>query len=166
MIEQIIILILVTLLPFFELRASIPLGILANTVHLPFGYTVSGFGLPWPLVLAVCVITNAILGPIIYLFLDKAMHYFLQHKIISKQFDRLLHRAQRKIKPYVEKYGDFGIALFIAVPLPGSGSYSGALAAYFLGLKHRKFIVANAIGVLIAGIAVTTLVLTGQTLFG
>jgi len=69
------------------------------------------------------------------------------------------------VKPYVDKYGEWGIALFIGIPLPGSGSYSGALAAYVLGLSYKKFIIANLLGVLIAGIAVLIVSLTGSSLF-
>ena len=47
--------------------------------------------------------------------------------------------------------------IFIAIPLPGSGSYSGALAAHLIGLSFRKFVVANTLGVIIAGIIVTLL---------
>ncbi|GAH86941.1 unnamed protein product, partial [marine sediment metagenome] len=67
----------------------------------------------------------------------------------------------RKIEPYVRKYGTFGVSLFIGLPLPGSGSYTGALGAYLLGLGYKKFVIANIIGVVIAGIIVTILTLAG-----
>lgn len=159
---KILILILLTLMPFFELRASIPLGILAGSVALPFNLTLSGFAMPWYLVFFICVATNIILGPLVYLFLDKLMHLFTRIKYIERVYKKLIIRSQKKIHPYVKKYGDFGIALFIAIPLPGSGSYSGALAAYLLGMDFKKFIYANAIGVTIAGIIVTSLALAGN----
>lgn len=62
----------------------------------------------------------------------------------------------------VEKYGELGVAVFIGIPLPGSGVYTGAFGAYLLGLDKRKFGVANVIGVLIAGVAVTVLCLLIQ----
>ena len=65
------------------------------------------------------------------------------------------YTTQRKIKPLVDKYGLFGVSLFIAIPLPGSGSYTGAVAAYILGIGYKKFILANLIGVIIAGTIVT-----------
>lgn len=141
MVEKILYLILITLFPFFELRLSIPVGI--------------GIGLHWSIVFVVCVLTNAILGPIIYLFLDKFVHFFLRFSFIEKLYDRFVIRTQKKINPLVEKYGTWGVALFIAIPLPGSGSYSGALGAHLLGLGYKKFIVANALGVFIAGVLVT-----------
>jgi uncharacterized membrane protein len=57
------------------------------------------------------------------------------------------------------------VALFIGIPLPGTGSYSGALGAYLLGLGYRKFIIANVIGVLMAGTIVTAVVLGGVGAF-
>lgn len=165
MLNKILILILVTLVPAFELRASIPLGILKGSVHLPFGLSLSGFGMNFILVFFICVLTNMILGPLVYLFLDKVIHLFLKIKIIDKCYNMVVERTQKKIGKWVDRYGDWGIALFIAIPLPGSGSYTGALGAYLLGLSYKKFIIANAIGVTIAGILVTIIILAGQGVF-
>ena len=65
----------------------------------------------------------------------------------------------------MQKYGPIGVALFIAVPLPGTGSYAAALGSYVLGLDKKKFAWANLIGVTIAGILVTLITLTGKGLF-
>ena len=78
-------------------------------------------------------------------------------------FDRVLwphvEKTQHRIKPCVDRYGEWGVALFIGMPLPGSGTYAGALGAYLMGLGKRKFAAAAVIGVLIAGTAVTALCL-------
>jgi len=153
--SKILILIFVTLIPAFELRASIPLGILKNSVKLPFGLNLHGFGMNWLLVFLICVITNVILGVLVYFALNRFVDYFLKFKIFSYFYHRKVEKTQRKIKPLVDKYGLLGIAFFIAIPLPGSGSYTGALAAYILGMRYRKFILANFIGVIIAGVIVT-----------
>ncbi|MDD5086392.1 MAG: small multi-drug export protein [Candidatus Nanoarchaeia archaeon] len=154
MINDILKLIFITLLPFLELRASIPAGIIGGNISF-FGISISILRMPWLTVFIVCVITNIILGIIIYFMLDKFINFFLRFKIIEIPYKKIVLRTQRKIHPYVEKYGEIGVALFIGVPLPGSGVYTGALGAYVLGLKFKKFIVANIIGVLIAGIIVT-----------
>ncbi|KYK26259.1 hypothetical protein AYK26_05625 [Euryarchaeota archaeon SM23-78] len=73
---------------------------------------------------------------------------------------------QKKSKKYVEKYGELGLAIFIGIPLPGSGVWSGALAANIFGLKFRKYLVASIIGVLIAGIMVTIIMVSGAEVFG
>ena len=147
MLNQIFNLILITLLPFLELRASIPYGI--NFLKMP-----------WLTVFIVCVIANIILGIIIYFLLDKFVHFFLRYKIFSKPYNHIVLRTQKKIQKSVDKYGELGVALFIGVPLPGSGVYSGALGAYVIGLKFKKFIIANIIGVLIAG-TIVTIISTG-----
>lgn len=162
MLREIIILILVTLLPFIELRLSIPLGILKGKIDMPYGITLQGFGMHWLLVFVICVITNAILGIIIYFMLDKVVHLFLKIKIIDKFYQKTIERTQRRIHPYVEKWGWMGLALFIGLPIPGSGSYSGALGGYLLGLGYKKFALTNLIGVTIAGILVTIITLAGQ----
>ena len=81
--------------------------------------------------------------------------------IITKVWDNYVAKTQQKIQKGVDKYGKWALAIFIGIPLPGSGVYTGALAAYLIGLRFKKFMVANVIGVIIAGIAVTVICLTG-----
>jgi len=146
--NEILNLIWITFLPFLELRASIPYGILKTNMH-------------WFLVFIICVITNIILGLILYPLLDKIITISTKIKIIDNLYQKYVEKTQKKINKYVEKYGELAVAVFIGIPLPGSGVYSGALAAYLIGLKYRKFLIANIIGVLIAGIVVTIVSLTG-----
>jgi uncharacterized membrane protein len=77
----------------------------------------------------------------------------------------MIAKTQKKIHPLVEKYGVWGLSVFIGVPLPGSGVYSGAVGGYLLGFTKREFYLATAIGVLIAAAAVTAVVLTGAEAF-
>ena len=147
MVNNILYLIFITLLPFLELRASIPYGI--NILRMP-----------WLTVFIVCVIANIILGIIIYFLLDKFVHFFLRYKIFSKPYNHIVLRTQKNIQKSVDKYGELGVALFIGVPLPGSGVYSGALGAYVIGLSFKKFIIADILGVLIAG-TIVTIISTG-----
>ncbi len=153
MLKEILIIAAVTFLPFLELRASIPYGLIQYSEISPI------------IVILTCVITNMILGPMIYIFLDKFIHLFLRINIINKIYSHYVEKTQKKIHKYVEKYGELGVSIFIGIPLPGSGSYSGALGSYLLGLPLKKFIIANAIGVLIAGTAVSLVVITGSELF-
>ena len=150
--RAILILILITLIPTLELRASIPYGILRADMH-------------WWAVVMVCVATNIVLGPLVYLFLDKAVGLLLRFQWLSGIYGRTVTRTQRRIQKYVDRYGEMGVALFIGIPLPGTGSYSGALAAYLLGVGYRKFIIANVMGVLMAGAIVTAVVLSGVEAF-
>jgi len=136
-------------MPFLELRASIPYGVLSTDMN-------------WILVFFICVLANIILAPIVYFLLDKTVHLFFFIKPFKKVYDYYIIKTQKKIHKYVEKYGELGVALFIAVPLPGSGVYSGALAAYIIGMSYKDFIKAAVIGVLIAGVIVTAISLTGN----
>lgn len=163
MLKSLLILFGITLIPAFELRASIPYGVLEGSLDLPFGMIVQGMAKPWPWVFFVCVASNMILGTLLYPFIDYIIRLLERIPLIGRFWRRIVERTQLKIHPYVERWGTIGVALFIAVPLPGSGSYSGALGAYLLGMSYRRFIIANAIGVTLAGVAVTAIVLTGSS---
>jgi uncharacterized membrane protein len=143
-----VIIVLLTFAPALELRASIPYGILA--AHKP-----------WWAVVAVAIVANVALGPLVYLLLDKFLHLALRIRAVEWFWNRTVVRTQAKIHPKVERYGTIGLALFIGVPLPGSGVYSGAIGGYLLGFTRKEFYVATVVGVLMAAAAVTAVVLTG-----
>ena len=165
MIRNIALLTAITFLPFLELRGSIPVGILSGRLDLPLGISLQGLGLKWWWVFIVCVISNMILGIILYPIIDKFIHIWERIPLFGRFWKRHIIRTQRRIHPYVERWGTVGVALFVAIPLPGSGSYSGAIGGYLLGLSYRSFILANALGVFLAGVAVTAITLTGAQLF-
>lgn len=138
MIDKILILILLTLVPTLELRLSIPYGIYF-------------LGIPAPVAIPICIISNIILGTVLYFLLEKSVNFFLQFNWFAKIYAITIEKAHKRVKKYADKYGMLGVALFIGIPLPGSGSYTGALGSYILGVKFRHFFVANITGVLIAG---------------
>ena len=144
--------ILVTFLPLLELRASIPYGILALNVN-------------WVVVFLTAIVANIILGLVVYWILDKFIHLIIKIKPLGKFYHKTVERTQKKIHKTVEKYGELGVAIFIGIPLPMSGVYTGALGAYLLGLGYKKFMIANIIGVLFAAIIVTLVTLTGAEAF-
>ena len=144
MIKAILWLVAVTLIPALELRASIPVGIFA------LAETVS-----WPVVVLICVVTNIVLGWVVFLVMGPVFTFLRKWRWFENRIWPILEKTQHKIHPYVEKYGEIGVAVFIGIPLPGSGVYTGAFGSYLLGLDRRKFAIANIIGVLIAAAAVT-----------
>jgi len=146
MIKAIFLLTAITFVPMLELRASIPFGIFGMAKQIS-----------WLGVVCVCVVANILLGWLFFLVLDPVFRVLRKWKWFDKALWPRLLRAQRRIHPYVEKYGEMGVAIFIGIPLPGSGVYTGALGSYLLGVQKKKFMVANAIGVLIAAVAVTGL---------
>lgn len=68
---------------------------------------------------------------------------------------RLLRRTHEKTHYYVQKYGTLGLAVFVAVPLPGTGAYTGVLASYIFEMDKKHAFLAIASGVVVAGILVT-----------
>ncbi|MBW2990914.1 small multi-drug export protein [Candidatus Woesearchaeota archaeon] len=152
LVRDLIIIAGLTLLPFTELRASIPYGIIT--------------GYPWWVVFVIAIIFNIILAPITYFFWNKIIHLLRWIRFIDNLYQKTIERVQKKSRKYVEKYGELGLAIFIGIPLPGSGVWSGALAANIFGLKFRKYMVASIIGVLIAGIIVTIIMVSGTEIFG
>ena len=153
MVSQIAILFLITLIPAMELRASIPWGSLEMKMSL------------W-VVAPVCIVANFLLGIVWFWFVGWGEKYLEHWPWFHRKWVWFTERAQKKIKPYVDKYGTIGIGFFIGVPLPGSGVYTGGLGAYLLGLTFRQFMIANLVGVLIAGAAVTGVVWAGPDTFG
>jgi len=144
-------LVLITLVPALELRASIPVGIFAMSDEVS-----------WTFVVLVCTIANIILGWLVFLVLGPFFRFVRKWGWFDRRIWPILERTQHKIHPYVEKYGEIGVAVFIGIPLPGSGVYTGAFGSYLLGVDRRKFAVANVLGVLIAATAVTCLCLLIQ----
>ena len=144
--------ILWTMIPTLELRASLPYAILV-------------LEMAWLDAFLLVVAVNIILGPIVYFALKLFLDLVIKIPALNKLYERSLHKVQTKIQPKVEKYGVWGLALFIGVPLPGSGVYTGALAAFVLDIKPRKFMLATVVGVLIAAVIVLAVVLTGSEIF-
>lgn len=148
MIKAIIWLTAVTLVPALELRASIPWGIFKMSDQVTL-----------PVVVFICIVVNIVLGWLVFWVLGPACTFIRKWVWFDRRIWPLLEHTRHRIHPYVEKYGEIGVAVFIGIPLPGSGVYTGAFGAYLLGLDRRKFAVANVIGVLIAAAAVTALCL-------
>jgi len=144
---QILQIILWTLVPTFELRASIPYGILYLNMN-------------WVLVFIIAVIANIILGIVVFILMEWIIKIITKIPFINTLWSKYVEKTQSKIKSGVDKYGEWAIAIFIGIPLPGSGVYTGALAAFLIGLDEKKFFIANIIGVLIAGIIMTIVALT------
>lgn len=137
----------VTLVPWIELRGSIPLGVAMGYHPL--------------LVLAVSVAANCLIIIPGFLALDLLYARWLARvPWVHRQVERVRAQGSR----YVERYELLGLALFVAVPLPGTGAYSGTLLAWLLGLDRSRAALAIALGVLGAGIAVT-LAVTGVVSF-
>ena len=128
---------LVTASPISELRGGIPLGI--------------SLGLdPWFTFFVAIVVNALIFFPVFFvlrLFYDKFLFRI-------PLFDRYLNRLRERGKPIVDKHGFWGLFLFVAVPLPFSGAYTGTILAWLLDVDWRKAFPAVGLGVVVAGVIV------------
>jgi uncharacterized membrane protein len=135
MAEKIAQVLLATVLPISELRGGMWLGIVT-------------FGLDPLLTFSIAVITNILIFfPIFFalrLFYDKVLYRI-------PLFDKYLDNLRKRGKPKVDKYGFWGLFLFVAIPLPLTGVYTGTILAWLLGMDWKKAFPAVAFGVLIAG---------------
>lgn len=147
MIYNILILILISFLPIFELRLAIPVGILF-------------MGMDAGLVFGIVVLSNFVIGIIIYFLVEFLIRFFCKIKFIDKIYRGRVLKIQKKIHPHVQKYGWIALALFIGIPMPGSGVYTGALAGKVLGMDVKEFILSCLLGVVIAGIIMSLLSLS------
>ncbi len=144
------ILVALTFVPGLELRASIPVAFFTPI-----------FRDEWSLYLmiALCFVANIAVGVITFWLMRPVEQLLRKWEWFERNLWPRIARGQEKLHPYVEKYGEWGLALFIGIPLPGTGSYTGGFGAYLLGFDRRRFWIANALGVAIACIAVTALCL-------
>lgn len=164
MILSVVKLFLLTFLPFVELRLAIPLGIIGGSLNLPFGIAISGLNMHPMSVFLICIVANFMLAVILYICLYK-LDLYLQKSFLHSRYTKLRQKSIARLEKFTEKYGALGLALFISLPIPGSGVYMGTLGAFVLGLDRKKFLIASAIGVTLAGAIVTILTITGMHLF-
>lgn len=144
--------ILMAMVPVIELRGAIPFGVAA------------GISVKQALICA--IIGNLIPIPFILLFLRRV---FVWMRKISTGFENLVEklelRAKRK-KGIVDKYEIIGLIILVAIPLPGTGAWTGALVATVLDIRMRRALPAITIGVVIAGIVVSVVTYGGFAVFG
>lgn len=163
---KLVILFMLTFIPFLELRYSIPIGILNGSIDLPFGFKIEAFGLDILTVFLFCVFANIILGLFLYIFMKLFLKLALKIDLFRKIYDKKVLSAQKKLKPFIDKYGLIGLAIFIGIPLPGSGVYTGVLGATFFGYDFKSYFTAVVIGVFIAGILTTAITVGLSTFIG
>ncbi|MCM8791766.1 MAG: small multi-drug export protein [Candidatus Omnitrophica bacterium] len=138
---------IVGMLPIFELRGAIPLGFYLNLgISQTFFFAIIGNLIP--------------IVPV--LFLLKPVSYSLHRFFIFKRFFKWLFEHTRRRTEIIQKYETVGLTIFVAIPLPFTGAWTGAIAASLFKIRFRYAILAITIGVLIAGIIVTFLCILGK----
>ena len=132
---------LISMVPVLELRAAIPAGVIA--------------GLDIPVVVAAAIIGNLIPIPFISVFIRKIFKWMqTKSEKLAALVKRLEDKADRK-KDKVLKYEFWGLMFFVAIPLPGTGAWTGALIAAMLDMQLKRAFPAIAAGVVIAAVIVT-----------
>jgi len=130
-------------LPVIELRGAIPVGMSLGLSPL-YATALSFIGSMFPV-------------PFILLAINPIFDYLKTTKLFSGLVERLTHRSLTKNAAKVQKYGAWGLILFVAIPLPGTGVWSGCLAAALLGIRFKRAFFSVLLGNFIAAIAVVTL---------
>ena len=146
MLKKYIIVFLISMLPLVELRGAIPVAV--------------GMDLPKLVSFIICIIGNMLPVPIIYLFARKVLIWGKDKKVIGKFFTWCLQKGENGGKKLESKAGKglyWALFAFVAIPLPGTGAWTGTLAASFLDLDFKKTIIAVMTGVLCAGLIMMAL---------
>ncbi len=138
---------ILSVLPISELRGAIPYAYF-NGVSLPLSFIFA-------------VLCNSLVAPFGFIFLNSI------HKVLDKWsfyhnlFEKTVSKARNKVGEKVSKYGLWGLMVFVAIPLPVTGAWTGTLGAWVLGLDKKKSILCICLGVLIAGIVVSSVIYAG-----
>jgi uncharacterized membrane protein len=139
--------------PIFELRAAIPLG------YLHFGLTIQQ-------TFFIALFGNFLAGAIILALLPKIVLFIENYIPIFHTFmNWVFHHTRKKHSHKVEIMGEIVLIFFVAIPLPGSGAWTGALVSYLFGIKYWKAIMLIFIGLTISGISVALLTLSGKEIW-
>lgn len=156
MIKKFIIAFLISMVPLVELRIAVPFGL----------SMAMGGPLPVLPLYAVCILGNMIPVPLVFFFARKVLVWGKDKKIIGKFFTFCLDKGERGGQKLQEKAGKglyWALFLFVGIPVPGTGAWTGTLAASILDLDFKKSVLAVVCGVILAG---TIMGLASAGLFG
>lgn len=145
---------LISMVPLIELRGAIPAAAV--------------LGLPLIQSYVVAVIGNMLPVPIIFLFARKVLEWGKDKPVIGKFFSWCLEKGRKAGNKLKEKAGGglyVALLLFVAIPLPGTGAWTGTLGASLLDMDFKKSTIAVMLGVMTAGVIMLVLSLLGVTIF-
>ena len=138
-----------SMVPWWEGRYAIP-------------YAMVKFGWQWWQAFPIAVIGNILPIPFILLFFGRVEKFLRRYKFWTKIMDWLFERTRKRADAKIQKYKYIGLTLFVAVPIPFTGAWTGALIAYLFGLNFSKSVISIFIGVVIAALIMVILTFTGQ----
>jgi len=146
-INPVVIVFIISMLPIIELRGAIPVAILL-------------FRIPWPQAVLIAIMGNMIPIPVLLLFLEWFFELISKVPLGHRFTQWLFTRTRRKGKA-IERYEAIGLVSFVGIPLPGTGAWTGSLAARIFGISFWKSMLYILLGVIIASAIVTPLTLLG-----
>lgn len=143
-----LIVLLISMFPIVELRGAIPIGI---TVYHMSALT----AFFWAVLGSIIPVIFVLLG------LDLLINKFLIHRIyiLNRFFTWLFERTRKKHSKSFERWRDFALVVFVAIPLPLTGAWGGAVAAFVFGIPIKRALPLISLGIVIAGIVVTLITL-------
>lgn len=144
----------ISMVPLIELRGAIPYS--------------QYYGLPIVTSYIICIIGNMVPIPIIYLFARKVLIWGADKPVIGKFFTFCLEKGEKGGKKLQEKAGRglfLALLLFVGIPVPGTGAWTGTLAASILDMDFKSTVAAVLLGILLAGVIMMTLSFVGVNIF-
>ena len=138
--SQEVIVFVISMIPLIELRGSIPLSLIWGIDPIVT------FLLTYP--------ASLIPAPFIILFINVIFKLLEKIKFFAKIIEKVIYRTRRKHADKIEKYGYIGLFIIVAIPLPGTGVWSGSLAAALFNMEFKKSLLMIILGNLVAAIAI------------
>ena len=154
MLKKYLLCFLISMVPLIELRGGVPFAV--------------GMGLSYFPSLAVCVVGNMLPVPVIYFFARKVLVWGSDKPVIGKFFSFCLEKGEKAGRTLQQKAGRglyWALLLFVGIPLPGTGAWTGTLAASLLDMDFKKSVLACMGGVLLAGVIMGALSQLGVEVF-
>ncbi len=156
MLRNYLICFLVSMVPLIELRGSMVMAVGMELDYLP--------------ALLICVLGNMLPVPLIYMFARNVLTWGADKKYIGKFFTYCLEKGESGGRKLISRAGRGGLfvalMLFVGIPVPGTGAWTGTLAASFLNMGFRSTVLSVSLGVVIAGIIMLTGSHTALHVFG
>ena len=155
MIQHGLIVFFISMVPLLELRGAIPYGV--------------AFGLPLDVTYVIAIVGNMVPVPFIYFFARKMLVWGKDKPVIGRFFTFCLEKGERAGRKLQEKAGRglfWALLIFVGIPLPGTGAWTGTLGASLLDMGFKKSVLACMGGVLLAGCIMGALSLLGVSTFG
>ena len=147
---------LISMVPLIELRGAVPIALGMDIHYFP--------------ALVICIIGNMLPVPFIYFFARKILVWGADKRFIGKFFTFCLEKGERAGQKMVAKTGRKGLfvalLLFVGIPIPGTGAWTGALGASFLNMGFKSTVAAVSLGVILAGGIMALISSVGLHIFG